>query len=311
MVRFFVKRFLCLLLVVWIVSVLAFVMMRLAPGDAAVMALPDYASEEQIELMREKLGLDKPYITQYFMYLGDLLKGDFGTSVLYERPCLDVIMERLPATMSVALVCATMVLVVSIPLGIIAGVNKGGPVDFFAVLFALLGQSMSVVWVCVLLLLLCSVKNSWLPSMGYNGLFDVKYLIMPAIAMGYKMCAGMVRMGRSGMIDVLSEDYITCAYARGMNKFQVNCKYAFKNSIIPVITIFGMDVAQMLAGAVIIEETFTIPGIGSMLVKAVNNRDYPLTQSALIVTAAMFAIVNLVVDILYTYMDPRIKSKYK
>ena len=307
MVRLFDKRFLCLLLVVWIVSVLAFVMMRLAPGDAAVMALPDYASEEQIELMREKLGLDKPYITQYFMYLGDLLKGDFGTSVLYERPCLDVIMERLPATMSVALVCATMVLVVSIPLGIIAGVNKGGPVDFFAVLFALLGQSMSVVWVCVLLLLLCSVKNSWLPSMGYNGLFDVKYLIMPAIAMGYKMCAGMVRMGRSGMIDVLSEDYITCAYARGMNKFQVNCKYAFKNSIIPVITIFGMDVAQMLAGAVIIEETFTIPGIGSMLVKAVNNRDYPLTQSALIVTAAMFAIVNLVVDIVNALVDRRMK----
>ncbi len=307
MVRFFVKRFLCLLLVVWIVSVLAFVMMRLAPGDAAVMALPDYASEEQIELMREKLGLDKPYITQYFMYLGDLLKGDFGTSVLYERPCLDVIMERLPATMSVALVCAIMVLVVSIPLGIIAGVNKGGPVDFFAVLFALLGQSMSVVWVCVLLLLLCSVKNSWLPSMGYNGLFDVKYLIMPAIAMGYKMCAGMVRMGRSGMIDVLSEDYITCAYARGMSKFQVNCKYAFKNSIIPVITIFGMDVAQMLAGAVIIEETFTIPGIGSMLVKAVNNRDYPLTQSALIVTAAMFAIVNLIVDIVNALVDRRMK----
>ena len=307
MVRFFVKRFVCLLLVVWIVSVLAFVMMRLAPGDAAVMALPDYASEEQIELMREKLGLDKPYITQYFMYLGDLLKGDFGTSVLYERPCLDVIMERLPATMSVALVCAIMVLVVSIPLGIIAGVNKGGPVDFFAVLFALLGQSMSVVWVCVLLLLLCSVKNSWLPSMGYNGLFDVKYLIMPAIAMGYKMCAGMVRMGRSGMIDVLSEDYITCAYARGMSKFQVNCKYAFKNSIIPVITIFGMDVAQMLAGAVIIEETFTIPGIGSMLVKAVNNRDYPLTQSALIVTAAMFAIVNLIVDIVNALVDRRMK----
>ena len=117
----------------------------------------------------------------------------------------------------------------------------------------------------------------------------------------------MVRMGRSGMIDVLSEDYITCAYARGMNKFQVNCKYAFKNSIIPVITIFGMDVAQMLAGAVIIEETFTIPGIGSMLVKAVNNRDYPLTQSALIVTAAMFAIVNLVVDIVNALVDRRMK----
>ncbi len=307
MVRFFVKRFFCLLLVVWIISVLAFAMMRLAPGDAAVMALPDYASEEQIELMRAKLGLDKPYITQYFMYLGDLIRGDFGTSVLYERPCLDVIMERLPATMSVALVCSLLVLVISIPLGIIAGVNKGGPVDFFAVLFALLGQSMSVVWVCVLLLLFCSVKNNWLPSMGYNGLMDVKYLIMPAVAMGYKMCAGMVRMGRSGMIDVLSEDYITCAYARGLSKFQVNCKYAFKNSIIPVITIFGMDVAQMLAGAVIIEETFTIPGIGSMLVKAVNNRDYPLTQSTLVVTAAMFAIVNLIVDIINALVDRRMK----
>lgn len=307
MVKFFTKRILCLLLVVWIVSVLAFVMMRLAPGDAAVMALPDYASEEQIALMRAKLGLDKPYITQYFMYLGGLLKGDFGTSVLYERPCLDVIMERLPATLSVTVVCSAMVLLISIPLGIIAGVNKGGPVDFFAVLFALLGQSMSVVWICVLLLLLCSVKHNWLPSMGYEGLRDIRYLIMPAIAMGYKMCAGMVRMGRSGMIDVLDEDYITCAYARGMSPLAVNCKYAFKNSIIPVVTIFGMDVASMLAGAVIIETTFTIPGIGSMLVKAVSNRDYPLTQSTLVVTAAMFAIVNLVVDIVNALIDRRMK----
>ena len=307
MVKFFTKRILCLLLVVWIVSVLAFVMMRLAPGDAAVMALPDYASEAQIEAMRAKLGLDKPYITQYLMYLGNLLKGDLGTSVLYEKPCLDVIMERLPATLSVTIVCSALVLIISIPLGIIAGVNKGGPVDFFAVLFALLGQSMSVVWICVLLLLLCSVKHNWLPSMGYKGLFDVKCLIMPAIAMGYKMCAGMVRMGRSGMIDVLNEDYITCAYARGLSRFEVNCKYAFKNSIIPVITLFGMDVAAMLAGAVIIETTFTIPGIGSMLVKAVSNRDYPLTQSTLVVTAAMFAIVNLVVDIVNAFIDRRMK----
>lgn len=307
MVKFFAKRILCLLAVVWIVSILAFAMMRLAPGDAAVMALPDYASEEQIALMRAKLGLDKPYVTQYFMYLKGLLKGDFGTSVLYEKPCLDVIMERLPATLSVTVVCSAMVLLVSIPLGIIAGVNKGGPIDFFAVLFALLGQSMSVVWICVLLLLLCSVKHNWLPSMGYNGLKDIRYLIMPAVAMGYKMCAGMVRMGRSGMIDVLNEDYITCAYARGMSRFEVNCKYAFKNSIIPVITIFGMDVAAMLAGAVIIETTFTIPGIGSMLVKAVSNRDYPLTQSTLVVTAAMFAIVNLAVDIINALVDRRMK----
>jgi ABC-type dipeptide/oligopeptide/nickel transport system permease component len=281
--------------------------MRLAPGDPAMMALPDYATDVQIALMRTKLGLDKPYITQYAIYIGNVLRGDFGVSVLYDRPCLDVIMDRLPATVSTAVVCSALVLFISIPLGIIAGVNKGGFIDFFAVLFALLGQSMSVVWICVLLLLLFSVRRNWLPSMGYNGLKDIKYLIMPAIAMGYKMCAGMVRMGRSGMIDVLDEDYITCAYARGLSPFVVNCKYAFKNAVIPVVTIFGLEVATMLAGAVIIETTFTIPGIGSMLVKAVSNRDYPLTQSTLVITAAIFAIVNLVVDIINTLIDSRLK----
>lgn len=305
--KFIVKRILGLLLVVWLVSVIAFVMMRLAPGDPAIMALPDYASEEQIELMRTKLGLDKPYVTQYFIFLKGMLQGDFGTSVLYERPCLEVIMERLPATMSVTVVCSVLVLVISVPLGIIAGANRGSAIDFFAVLFALLGQSMSVVWICVLLLLIFSVHHNWLPSMGYNGLLDVKYLIMPAIAMGYKMCSGLVRMGRSGMIDVLSEDYITCAYARGMSPFEVNTKYAFKNAIIPVITLFGLDVAAMLAGAVIIETTFTIPGIGSLLVKAVQNRDYPLTQSTLVITAAIFSVVNLIVDIINSVIDRRMK----
>ena len=307
MLKFLGKRALGLIVVVWIVATIAFIMMRLAPGDPAVMSLPDYATEEQIALMRAKLGLDKPLIEQYVIYIGNLLKGDLGDSVLYEKPCLDVIMDRLPATLSVAVICSIMVLVISIPLGIVAGVYKGTPIDFFAVLFALMGQSMSVVWICVLLLLLCSVYNNWLPSMGYNGLFDVKYLIMPAIAMGYKMCSGMVRMGRSGMVDVLSEDYITCAYARGVSPFMVNCRYAFKNAVIPVITLFGLDVASMLAGAVIIETTFTIPGIGSMLVKAVSNRDYPLTQSALVVTAAMFAIINLVVDIVNSFVDKRMQ----
>lgn len=305
MIKFLIKRLICLLIVVWLVSVLAFVMMRLAPGDPAIMSLPDFATEEQIELMREKLGLNQPLFVQYWIFFSGMLRGDFGTSVLYQRPCLEVIMDRLPATFSVALVCSLLVLIVSVPLGILAGVYRGTPIDFFAVLFALLGQSMSVVWVCVLLLLIFSVKLNVLPSMGYNGLTDLRYLIMPAVAMGYKMCAGMVRMGRSGMSDVLHEDYITCAYARGLSRFQVNTKYAFKNSIIPVITLFGLDVAAALAGATIIETTFTIPGIGSLLVKAVQNRDYPLTQSALVIMAAMFALVNIVVDIVNALVDRR------
>ena len=169
-------------------------------------------------------------------------------------------------------------------------------------------QSMAVVWVCVLLLLVFVVKLDWLPSMGYYGLAKPQYLIMPVIAMGYRMCAQVARMGRSSMIDVLNEDYITCAYARGLSKWEVYSKYALKNSLIPVITIYGLQVAAMLAGAVIIEQIFTIPGIGTMLVSAVNNRDYPMVQSSLIVTAAMFSLVNLVVDIAITFIDPRIKE---
>lgn len=307
MKKFIVKRLVYLLIVVFVVSLLAFVLMRLAPGDPAEMSLPDTATDVQIEAMREKLGLNESYPVQYFIFMTNLLRGDLGTSTLYEMPCLQVIASRLPATLSVAFLCAIAILVVSVPLGIVAGVNKGSPIDFFAILFVLLGQSMSVVWICVLLLLVFSTKNTILPSMGYYGLSRPEYLIMPVIAMGYKMCATMTRMGRSEMIDVLGEDYITCAYAKGMSKWQIYTKYAFKNSVIPIMTLYGLNIAGMLAGAVIIENTFTIPGIGSMLVKAVNNRDYPLVQSTLIVTAAMFAVVNLVVDIINAMIDHRMQ----
>lgn len=307
MKKFILKRLAYLLIVVLIVSLLAFILVRLAPGNPAEMMLPDTATEEQVAAMSTQLGLDKPLPVQYFIYLGNMLRGDFGTSTLYQMPCLEVIGNRLPATLSVAFLCAISILIVSVPLGIIAGVNKGSVVDFFAILFVLLGQSMSVVWLCVLLLLIFSIKLGWLPSMGYYGLSQPQYLIMPVIAMGYKMCATMTRMGRSGMIDVLDEDYITCAYAKGMSKFQVYTKYAFKNSIIPVMTLYGLNIAGMLAGAVVIENMFTIPGIGSMLVKAVNNRDYPLIQSTLVVTAAMFALVNLVVDIINSSIDHRMQ----
>ena len=181
-------------------------------------------------------------------------------------------------------------------------------VDFSLMFFVVILQSMSVVWVCVLLLLIFVIKLDILPSMGYYGLSKPSYLIMPIIAMGYRMCAQVARMGRSSMIDVLNEDYITCAYARGLSKREVYSKYALRNSMIPVITIYGLQVAAMLSGAVVVEQIFSIPGIGTMLVTAVNNRDYPLVQSTLVVTAAMFSLVNLIVDIAITFIDPRIRE---
>ena len=287
---------------------MSFVLMRCAPGDPTVTMLPDTATEAQREALRAELGLDEPYLMQYLIYLKGLFTGDLGHSTLYNEPVSQVIMNRLPATLCVSLISAVIVFIISVPLGVSAGVSKGSILDFSMIFFVVILQSMSVVWVCVLLLLIFSVGLKCLPSMGYYGLSKPAYLVMPVIAMSYRLCAQIARMSRSSMIDVLNEDYITCAYARGLSKWEVYSKYALKNSMIPTITIYGLEVATMLAGAVIIEEIFTIPGIGTMLVTAVNNRDYPLVQSTLVVTAAMFSLVNLLVDIAITFIDPRIKE---
>lgn len=306
MARFLIKRLFYTIFVMFCVSIIAFALMRLAPGNPAELMLPDGATQEQVAAMEVKLGLDKPLIPQFLIYIGNLVKGDLGMSNAYGLPCADIIIQRLPATMIITVLSAIGILLISIPLGIMAGVNKGSFIDFFSILFALLGQSLSVVWICVLLILIFSVKLGWLPAMGYNGL-DLKFLIMPIIAVGYKLCAIITRMARSGMVDVMSEDYITCAYAKGMSDFSVYTKYAFKNAMVPVVTVYGLQIASMLSGAVVIENTFSIPGIGSMLIKAVGLRDYPLVQSTLVVSAAMFAIINLIVDIVNALIDPRIQ----
>lgn len=297
-----------MLIVIWVVSVMAFVLMRCAPGDPTVTMLPDTATEAQREALRSELGLDKPYIVQYAIYFKDLITGDFGHSTQYNQPCAQVIMDRLPTTICISLIAAVVVFIVSVPMGVAAGVSRGSMMDFSMIFFVVILQSMSVVWVCVLLLLIFAIGLKCLPSMGYYGLSKPQYLVMPVIAMSYRLCAQIARMARSSMIDVLNEDYITCAYARGLSKWEVYSKYALKNSLIPVVTIYGLEVAAMLAGAVIIEEVFTLPGIGTMLVTAVNNRDYPLVQSTLVITAAMFSFVNLVVDIAITFIDPRIQE---
>ena len=216
-------------------------------------------------------------------------------------------MDRLPATFNVALTSAVLILFISIPLGITAGVKQGTWIDFIATFFVVLLQSMAVVWVCILLLLIFTVKFDLLPAMGYQGLSHPEYLVMPIIASGYRLLTSLTRMGRSGMIDVLGEDYITCTYARGMSRFDVYTKYAFKNALIPIITIYGLNISTMLSGAVVIETVFNIPGIGTMLVNAVNHRDYPLVQSTLIVTAVIFAVITLIVDIVNAYIDRRMQ----
>lgn len=303
LLRFILKRLLMTLLILFAVSIIAFALIRIAPGNPAMMVLPDGASQEAIKAMEVKLGLDQPTVVQYFRYIGGVLKGDLGTSIIYKLPVKDLIFQRLPATFKLTIITMLVCLLISIPLGIVAGSRQGTIVDFLATMFALLGQSMSTVWMGILVIYIFAVKLKWFPAMGYG---TWKTFILPAMTLGYPVAAQVTRMGRSGIIDVLKEDYITATYAKGISRAVVYTKYAFKNALIPIVTIVGMQIGIYLAGAVVVETIFAWPGFGQLIFQAVGTRDYPLVQSCLLVSAALFAIVNMLVDIVNSFIDPRI-----
>lgn len=303
LLRFILKRLLMTLLILFAVSIIAFALIRIAPGNPAMMVLPDGASQEAIKAMEAKLGLDQPMVVQYFRYIGGVLKGDLGTSIIYKLPVKDLIFQRLPATFKLTIITMLVCLLISIPLGIVAGSRQGTIVDFLATMFALLGQSMSTVWMGILVIYIFAVKLKWFPAMGYG---TWKNFILPAMTLGYPVAAQVTRMGRSGIIDVLKEDYITATYAKGISRAVVYTKYAFKNALIPIVTIVGMQIGIYLAGAVVVETIFAWPGFGQLIFQAVGTRDYPLVQSCLLVSAALFAIVNMLVDIVNSFIDPRI-----
>lgn len=302
MLKYIGKRLLQTLLVLFIVSIFAFALIHLAGGNPALLLLPDGASDEAIKAMEHQLGLDQPLYVQYFQYMAGVFRGDLGMSTAYKIPVADIIAERLPY--SVVLTMGTVLVGCSlcIPLGIIAGSNRGKAVDFFAMFFALLGNSMSAVWLAVLNVFVFSVWLGVLPSMGAESFSNI---ILPALTLGYPMAAEITRVGRSGMIDTLSEDYITATYAKGISRRVVNWKYAFKNALIPIITLVGMSIGSYLAGAVVVETVFAWPGIGQLTNQAVGNRDYQLVQS-LLVSATLFTLINLVVDIINSLVDPRV-----
>jgi len=291
------------ILVLFFVSLFSFFLLRLAPGNPAILVLPDGASDKDIAAMEVKLGLDQPLYVQYVRYITDVFKGDLGTSTKYNTTVASLILERFPNTFKLTIITVIFGLFLCIPLGIIAGSHKGTAIDFFSMLFALFGQSMATVWIAVLSIYIFSVKLGWLPSIGMGG---VLYYILPVVTLGYPMAAETTRIGRSGMIDTLNEDFITATHAKGIRPNVVYWKYAFKNAVCPVITLVGLRMGAFLAGAIVVESIFSWPGIGQLLNAAVGNRDYPLVQSLLLVSATMFAIINLVIDIVNSLIDPRI-----
>ncbi len=302
-VRYILKRLGQTLLVLFCVSVIAFMLIRIAPGNPARMMLPDGAPDSAVHAMEIKLGLDKPLYVQYIKYIAGVFQGDLGTSTLYRTSVSGIIAGRLPATLQLTGITTLVSLLLSIPLAMIAGTHQGKAIDFIASTFALIGQSMSTVWSGTLYILIFAVWLGLLPAMGSGGL---EYLILPAITLGWPFAAQITRIGRSGIIDVLRQDYITSIRAKGISDRVIYTKYAFKNAMIPIVTIVGLNMGYMLSGAVVTEKLFAWPGIGQLIIQSVGNRDYALVQSILLVCAALFAFINLVVDVINAMIDPRI-----
>lgn len=303
MLRNFLIRLMNTVIVLIGVSIIAFALIRLTPGNPARLMLPDTATDEQIAEMEVKMGLDQPLVMQYFRYVGNVLRGDLGYSYTFGRDVKDLILQRLPYTLQLTAVSFLMIWAISLPLGMLAGIHKGSILDTISSGFSLLGQSMSAVWFGILLMLLFAVQLKWLPTQGAG---SWKNVIMPAMCSAFPFTAMSTRMLRSGMQDVLDEDYITATRARGIGTMAVNLKYAFKNALLPLITIAGNQLGSMLAGSMVIETIFGWPGLGALTITAISQRDYQMLQSMMLVSAFITSMCILLVDVLYATVDKRI-----
>ena len=303
MLRFIIRRFYQSIIVIFLVSIISFTLVHLAPGNPAQLLLADFATDEAIAALEAKMGLDKSIPEQYWMYLQGLFQGDFGESTVYHQPVLRIVFGRLPVTVELAIGTVLVGSLLAIPLGIFAGARRGKIGEFICMVFALLGQSMSAMWLGVLLIYIFSVKLGWLPAIGVGG---IEFLILPVITMGYPMAASLTRVARSGMVDTLSEDYITATFAKGIGKFEVYTKYALRNALIPVVTLLGLNLGLSLSGAVVVEAVFSRAGIGQLMTQSVNSRDYTMVQAMLLITAILFSLINFLVDIINSIIDPRL-----
>src|SRR3954469_21864813 len=297
------------------VSVLTFLFIRLIPGDAiaARLGTSTALSPEQLASLRAYFGLDQPLLVQYWNWLASLLRGDAGYSIRTGRPVLVEIAERLPATLELAAAAAFLAIAVGIPLGLLSAVRPRSRVDAVARIGGLIGLSLPSFWLGTLIIVLFSLYLRWLPNTGgyvdfvRDPLGNLKLLLFPAITLGLGLAAATMRMTRSAMLDVLTADYVRTAHAKGLRPNLVLRRHALKNGLIVVVTLLGVQVGQLLGGAVVVEEIFSVPGIGRMLLTAIVQRDYALVQGGVLAIAILFVSLNIFVDLLYGYLDPRIR----
>lgn len=308
--QFLFQRLLLLVVVVVGVTALTFLMMYFTPGDPAVIIAvsryggPESLSTGLIDLIRHQEGLDAPIYIQYARWMDHIIHLDLGRSLITDEPVLDKILSRFPATLQLTLVSMCVYLLIAIPVGIISAVKHDSAIDYLSIIGVLIGVSMPNFWLALLLILFFSIYLGWLPVCGYQGL---SYFILPAITLGIGITATTTRLVRSSMLEVLGQNYIRTARAKGLKETTVIGKHALKNAMIPIATIIGLQLATLLEGAVVVETIFAWPGVGRLLVDSINQRDFPMIQGCVLFIAIIFVLANLLVDGSYVYLDPRIR----
>jgi peptide/nickel transport system permease protein len=312
MLGYFFRRVLAAIPVMLVVALFVFLLLRLSPGDPAAIIAGDMASPEQLAAIRESLGLNQPLYRQFFVWIWQLLQGDFSTSLMAHTPVLNMIGQRLEPTLSLALVSIVFTILISVPLGVLAAWKHGSWVDNLVMSTSVLGFSVPVFVIGYVLITVFALELKWLPVQGFRSLGDglgpfAQRIVLPALTLSSVYVALVARMTRASMLEVLGEDYIRTARAKGLAEIHVLFRHALRNAMIPILTVIGTGFALMISGVVVTESVFNIPGLGRLIVDAVLARDYPVIQGMILLTSGVYVVINLLIDLSYAISDPRIR----
>ncbi|AOB32328.1 peptide ABC transporter [Bordetella sp. H567] len=312
MLSYLFNRLLGLVAVMFLVATIVFVIIRVTPGDPAAVMLGPEASQQDISALRTRLGLDRPLPVQYVTWLGQLARGDLGQSIFLNKPVLSALADRAEPTFWLTLLSLIIATAIALPVGILSAVRRGTALDQSVLSFSMFTSSVPSFWLGLLLMQVFAVKLGWLPVSGYGGpdasfATRLSHLVLPAVVLGLVNSALITRFIRASMLDVLRDDYVRTARAKGLPERKVIIKHAVRNALIPILTVLGLTTALLVSGAVVTETVFGLPGVGSLVVSAVLRRDYPVIQGALLVVAAIYVLINLFIDLLYLAVDPRVR----
>ena len=312
MFSYILRRFLSTVPVMLIVAVFVFLMLRIGPGDPAAIIAGDNANADQVALIRQQLGLDRPLLIQLFVWLRDILGGDFGESFFFRKKVADLIADRIEPTLALAICTTIIAVIVAVPLGVIAAMKRGSVIDRLVMGFSVLGFSVPVFVIGYGLIYLFAIQSPWLPVQGYqriaNGIQPfLRSIALPSLTLSIVYIALIARMTRTSVLEVLDEDYIRTAYSRGLTPLQTLMRHALPNAAVPIVTVIGLGVALLIGGVVVTESVFAIPGIGRLTVDAALARDYPTIQAIILLFSFVYVMINLVIDISYLLLDPRIR----